>query len=1171
MKTTIRGLAVVAVAVLAACDGSSGVGSAQQGLQTTSCPAGLVPWDFYQFNTGLDDQSLRQLQGDAGSYAGQVTARIDESNYYVVKSATCTPPGKAALDVTADVKRYCSARDNMCSITNDAWSLVTNRNKCNGSRITVTYTCAQETGDKTADYASVICSPKREQQLACVPANCYGHTRRNTRLDCAPDLIKTVEPKDPLKVQIDMIERPLRDPARTSPDAYSGSGAASVITLDQDQMYHFKGAIETTSAVAPQQLLTLWFKSTVAKPGGGTATMDIFRCFVGRIDTTKHKPVKTASGWSVPFDEFLRVPPECNDGSRFSGAVQTAWEAAGYNSSGAGSVTKALSTELMASYDLEGNSILTSGTVSEENTCVPNSIDFFYNYGTRVHRSFDFYSQTVIPVSHRARSPGYTPKVAFNTVPANLVAAVGVEVPLLEYKVNKAGRARGSIDATVVMALSGPQADLWGRFLQTRTNTPPQFLTEYPRMQYEGSRGVNSRGRKIAFASGSGLPWPLASVEDLSKVTALVPVPDPAKVDAAGNPVLDYTGLLPVPEESLGVAFDGTLSETGANALMRVKINNKLRSALFDSYRYPLQPGGTQTYVLQVCAQNDVTEDFDIYIQTAYTLYVNDEYKGLQTKNYQYTKHARVAPTDPASSYAGKFDPTTANVLPDGTASNLKVATNNCAISPVFTFKGENIVVPIPEVDTGDGDASDLNPTSSGDPSKLEGTFNSDTTQDCVGSHCETTTEQSLGGTDAPIKSTVLSIVGDQEEDETSNKFATTFKMFGFDVLDTIDNGEVKEVETTLTISPNYEAIAKAFGKPFPAFKIESGRVSAGVNGLSVGFEYKIPVTYPPLQGDLIFGVGVGAGMNIEVTHKYNPKVESKCASVTASGALADGCPDPVLKIPDTTFKEARELCYFLGGRLMEPRTQAEADKIRAVIPAGTETWIAAQVGNEYKNRSDCAASWNTSQCQEGHTTYLRWLSDSYNFKRSRNFGAFEDYETTIPSLGGQPVTVAALTAGQPVESAVTLQNNTLRVRAMSEVHPAACKRPLITKGTSNEVGIKLNVAFAAGFSVAFCVPSDEIGVCLEGSMNIIEAKIIPGVSVTHTKVSNNAGASASQTKFGAKVGWSVHLLSGSLEIKVVTPFVSLSYTLFEYEGFKEGEGTLTEFEYDFNDVPKGF
>ena len=54
-------------------------------------------------------------------------------------------------------------------------------------------------------------------------------------------------------------------------------------------------------------------------------------------------------------------------------------------------------------------------------------------------------------------------------------------------------------------------------------------------------------------------------------------------------------------------------------------------------------------------------------------------------------------------------------------------------------------------------------------------------------------------------------------------------------------------------------------------------------------------------------------------------------------------------------------------------------------------------------------------------------------------------------------------------------------------------------------------------------------------------------------------------------MGWSVHLLSGSLEIKVVTPFVSLSYTLFEYEGFKEGEGTLTEFEYDFNDVPKGF
>ncbi|MBX7097155.1 MAG: hypothetical protein K1X89_05555 [Myxococcaceae bacterium] len=1169
MKMTIRGSLVVLAAVVAGCDGAGGADSTRQGLAISSCPAGMVPWDFYKFPTGLDDQSLRRLQGDAGING----ARSEESNYVIVKSATCTPPGKAAIDVTDDVKKYCSAKNWECAGTKDSYAVMFDRAKCNGSRITVTYGCARETADHTADYAQVLCSPRTEQKLACVPANCYGHTRRTSELACAPDLIKVAEPKDTIKVLVDSLERPLQDPSRDSPDAYSGAAGARVITLDQDQMYHLKGAVETQGAVSPQQLLTLWFKSTVAKPGNAGASMDIFRCFLGRIDLKKRKAVKTASGWSVPFDEFLRVPPECNDGARFSSAVQSAWSAAGYDASGAGSVTTALSTELMASYDLEGNAILTSGSVTEENTCAPNPIDFFYNYEAKAHRSYDYYSQTQVPLDHRGRSPGKTPPVLFNTVPANLVAVTGVEVPVLEYKVNKAGRARGSIDATVVMALSGPDSETWGRFLQTKTDRfkGSSFYDEYPKKQFEMTRDVSSQGRKMALASSVVSPvFPIGAF-DGSKITALVPVPDPAKLDANGQPVLDYTAMVSVPEEALGIKFDGSLSETGANALMRVRINSKVRSALFDNKKYPLVPGSTVTYVLQVCGQNEVTEDFDISIDASYTLTYNGEYKGLQDNKFKYVKHARVAPADPAKSFNGKFDPTAVNLLPDGAASNLKVAKNNCATSPVFTFKGENIVVPIAEVDDGDGDASDLQPTTSGDPSKLEGTFNSDTTQDCVGARCETTTDQNLGGTDAPIKATVLSIVGDQEEDDTSNKFSTTFKMFGFDVLDTAENGEVKEVETVLTISPNYEAIAKAFGKPFPAFKIEGKRVSASVNGLSVGFEYKIPVTYPPLMGELIFGVGAGAGMNIEVFHKYNPKVESKCATTKADGTQADGCPDPVLKIPDTSFLQARSLCYFLGGRLMEPRTQADADKIRSVIPADTETWIAAQVGNEYQNKSDCATNWNSSACQSGHSQYFRWLSDSANFKRSRNFGAFEDYETTLPQLGGQKVSVDSPLLQKPVDSAVTLQNNTMRMRSMSESHPAACIRPLLSKGTSHEVGIKLNVVAAAGFSVAFCVPSDELGVCLEGSMNLIEAKLTPGVSVTHTKVSNNAGLSASQTKFGAKVTWSVHLLSGALEIKVVTPLLGISYTLFEYEGFNEGEGTLTEFEYDFKDFPVGF
>ena len=56
---------------------------------------------------------------------------------------------------------------------------------------------------------------------------------------------------------------------------------------------------------------------------------------------------------------------------------------------------------------------------------------------------------------------------------------------------------------------------------------------------------------------------------------------------------------------------------------------------------------------------------------------------------------------------------------------------------------------------------------------------------------------------------------------------------------------------------------------------------------------------------------------------------------------------------------------------------------------------------------------------------------------------------------------------------------------------------PLLTRVESGELRVTKGgqvswLAVGAGFSVAFCVPSDEIGVCLEGAMNIIEAKLTP-------------------------------------------------------------------------------
>ena len=108
---------------------------------------------------------------------------------------------------------------------------------------------------------------------------------------------------------------------------------------------------------------------------------------------------------------------------------------------------------------------------------------------------------------------------------------------------------------------------------------------------------------------------------------------------------------------------------------------------------------------------------------------------------------------------------------------------------------------------------------------------------------------------------------------------------------------------------------------------------------------------------------------------------------------------------------------------------------------------------------------------------------------------------------------------------------------------------------------IGIEVGFSAGFSVAFCTPSSDFGVCIEGSIHLLEAKLTPRLKYTYTLLRDNAGRSAIGSKINLGVDWSIVLLSGAIEVSVVTPFFDTGYTLIEYEGFKVGEGTLVEWE----------
>lgn len=1090
---------------LVACGVDASGANGAEALEQLSCPAGEVAWDFRRFANGTTSESLAQLGGEVAD------AGPSEGNVIKVNRARCRGY-RGDVDLTNEIRRLCNGRGSCLVAKTPTYLYLQDRLGClNAEEASMEFTCSDQPDMvKNAGVLNSWCPQQpKPQDLRCVPENCYGRTRRDRHLRCVPDLIKPVETLDGLAVHFDNIERPLRDPRRTSDNAYEQrADGSSVIALDNGLVYRFAGSVEVPGTQAPRQLITLWLKSRMPEVSDASPRGDMFRCVVGRIDLSKYTPTATATGQRVAFDELLRIPDTCQDGTPFQQALRTALVANDFDPGALALPTSAATSELMVSYDLESRSIALARGSTVETTCNVKPIDFFFNPRTRVHNTLDYYSQQAMRVVHRSRANAEHLPLVFNPAPRNLVAVTEVNVRGLEFKVNKAGRPRGSIPVDLAMALSGPDAEHWAQFFVTGRFRP---------------YGVLGGAAQKYLSLDANTPG------DSNFTTALLPVPDTAARDALGRVAVDASAAIPLPPRGLRAAFTTGLSEGGASARLDLPITQQLRTALFNpGGRYPLTAGGTRNYVLQLCPTGRVY----------------------------------------AEMLEGSAAGVTIEVSPSGVVRSdqdapLVRARNGCARSAVFSIRGQNIVVPLAEVEAGDGNDDDLNPTSSGE-SRLSAKFDVDTSRQCVGNRCETTNQQGLAGSDSPAKSTILLVTNEEDQEDTSARFATSFRLLGFDMLEAVQNGTLS-VKTTLAIAPNYAAIAEALDRSFPAFEIEADRVTVGVNGLSVGLEYKVPLRFGPIQGDLVFGVGVGAGIGLELTHEYNNNVASSCVSASGDGTLQTNCPGSYVALPAMPLADARDTCTFLGGVLMEPRDDATATAMRTAIPATEEVWIAAQVGNEYRENTSCAASWSSSLCANGHKSYLRWLSDGDDFRVATSFGAFSN--AGAPStLGGTAVTVASLASTAPVPSGVTLLGNELRSRPITSNYRSVCARPRVTSGASHTAGIAIVVGFSAGFSVGFCTPSAEAGICLEGSVNLLEAKLEPKLEYAHTKLKDNAGLEAINAKLALKVDWSISLLSGALEVKLVTPFFDISYTLVEWEGFKQGEGTLTEWEKAFRE-----
>ncbi len=120
----------------------------------------------------------------------------------------------------------------------------------------------------------------------------------------------------------------------------------------------------------------------------------------------------------------------------------------------------------------------------------------------------------------------------------------------------------------------------------------------------------------------------------------------------------------------------------------------------------------------------------------------------------------------------------------------------------------------------------------------------------------------------------------------------------------------------------------------------------------------------------------------------------------------------------------------------------------------------------------------------------------------------------------------------------------------MSDRYAAVCKYQNTASGNTHALGVNVNLSLGAGVSLAFCVPKEEAGLCLEGSIKFVEVGLTPSMTYTHHAIKDARGRSGAQSKITFSLDWDLAILAGSIDVKVVFgKWFSFTYNLFSFPG----------------------
>lgn len=510
---------------------------------------------------------------------------------------------------------------------------------------------------------------------------------------------------------------------------------------------------------------------------------------------------------------------------------------------------------------------------------------------------------------------------------------------------------------------------------------------------------------------------------------------------------------------------------------------------------------------------------------------------------------------DPLSSWVGaEVNSGVTRVGPYGTTYKARIITACLDTVTPMQIVVDNSIAPFEPIEA--SPFSDAQPAAAGD-SRMSQQFDDDNESDCAAgsTQCRTESSQALagGGTfgGVIIESNISATTASGGEQKATAQ--RDVKLLGF----TVDEGDEEKPAAinagkpaiTFTIEPPWDDLQSRLNMTSPPGMKWNAQYVFGQKGLGLGWGIKVPVRYGPLQGDVIFSTSVSGGLSADITYEFGTPTATGC---TGTG---DECEALYELQSSMKFGDALNTCYAKGGRLGELSSAQEAQYVANKLPSGGSLWLGGQAANEFV-KPGCVNGWAFAECYMNHLKYLRWLSNDEDFASSRSFGTFEPDTAEIFGSGYSYSTTVSLFSAPASEGVTMSSSKVVMPAATSERYPSVCKYKNTASVQSQKFSASLGLSFGAGFGVAFCTPSDEWGVCLEGSVTLVGVNLTPTLTYDLHHLTDRAGRKGWQSKVTFNLSWELRVLAGEVNVKVVFgPWFSFKYNLFEYSGLSTGIG----------------